>query len=315
MPDAVQDFLSGTHWASWARTPLAGDASARRYERLTDGTRTAILMIAPPETCGPLSPFLTIAGVLRNAGLAAPEIQHAAETAGLAVIEDLGPEDFAKRLRTDPAQEVALYRAAADILAGLHDQPAPPGLPVLTPQVGAEMLAPFFEAFRPDTPGHQRALIETAISDALTALDPWPMTFSLRDFHAENLIWRPDRTGTDRVGLLDFQDAFVAPAGYDLVSLLRDARRDVSVQAETETIRAFAGQTGLDPQTLDRAIATLSVQRNLRILGIFSRLAAARGKPGYLALPPRVLGHIRRDLTHPARADLAKARAGMLEDA
>ena len=138
-----------------------------------------------------------------------------------------------------------------------------------------------------------------------THCDP-PSTLALRDFHAENLIWRPDREGTDRIGLLDFQDAVIAPRGYDLISLLRDVRRHVDPTLAKQMIGHFAKGVGTTPETLSPALATLAVQRNLRILGVFARLALRDGKHRYVQMIPHLWNMLTEDLRHPALADLRR---------
>jgi aminoglycoside/choline kinase family phosphotransferase len=138
---------------------------------------------------------------------------------------------------------------------------------------------------------------------ALSACAPVADRLALRDFHAENLIWRPALAGAARVGLLDFQDAFIAPAGYDLVSLLRDARRDVDPKLVQDMIARFTAGTDVGPD-FPAQFACLGAQRNLRILGVFARLAKQAGKTRYLTLIPRVWRNLMLDLAHPALADL-----------
>ncbi len=299
----ISGFLSGTTWESWKQLPIAGDASRRQYRRLTSPAgETAILMIAPPEAGEDLRPFLAIANRLRKIGLCPPEIYLSDTAIGLAVIEDLGPRHFADWLAKGDADEMTLYSAAVDCLRVLANDPAPTNIPVMTPREGAAMVNLYSEWFAPEA---SELAIERTMYQALATLPPaWPV-MSLRDFHAENLIWRPDRSGTDRVGLLDFQDAFVAHPLYDLVSLLRDARRDVSpatVEALTDTVDKTA-------------FATIAAQRNLRILGIFARLIRRDGKDKYAAFIPRVVRALRQDLTHPHLLDLSQLILPDLPDA
>jgi aminoglycoside/choline kinase family phosphotransferase len=127
----------------------------------------------------------------------------------------------------------------------------------------------------------------------------------LRDFHAENLIWLPDRHGAARAGLLDFQLAQMGHPVYDLVSLVQDARRDVAPATRQALIRQFCDGAGLTQADCDRALAIWGAQRALRILGVFARLAGVQGKTGYLSLLPRVWGHLQHNLLHP---DLAALR-------
>lgn len=299
---AIADWLSHGPAAGWTRTKLAGDASTRRYERLQapDLSRSAILMDAPPDLCGPQDAFLRIATHLQRAGLSAPDVLAADLSAGLILLEDLGDTDFAQHLRVTPGDEQTLYEHAVDILIHLQKTPAPDGLTQLTPEVGAQMLDPLFEWFAPDTPHDTQLRIRAEMARLLEPVTAKDEVLALRDYHAENLIWRPDQAGLARVGLLDFQDAFIAPPVYDLASLLRDARRDVSQETTDAMIQRFATATNQTPDSLATDFAVIAVQRNLRILGIFARLTKRESKPGYAALIPRVQAHVLTDLSHPA---------------
>lgn len=308
MPDRAarsDGFIAASPCAGWRREPLAGDASARRFERLAGPQGTAILMDADPATGERLDGFIAIAGHLTAHGLAAPAILAADTAQGFALVEDLGADHFAAWLTRHPGDTERLYAAAVDVLVRLQTLPPPPGLPDLGPLRGAAMIAPLFEFYCPGTDERTRAHVTGLLQEALLAHAPVARTFALRDFHVENLIWRPDRSGTDRVGLIDFQDAVTAAPEYDLTSLLRDARRDVDAGLRDRMMRRFAGATGRAPDQVAAASAVIGVQRNLRILGIFARLARRHGKRRYLDLLPRVWGHVADDLGHPALAALA----------
>ncbi|MEE3101158.1 MAG: phosphotransferase [Pseudomonadota bacterium] len=131
---------------------------------------------------------------------------------------------------------------------------------------------------------------------------------ALRDYHAENLLWLPDRAGTARVGLIDYQDALAGHPAYDLISLTEDARRDTSAGLRAATTGRYLDAAGVPAGAREgfaAAAAILAAQRNLKIVGIFARLRLRDGKPRYLDLIPRVWGHLMRDLEHPALAPLA----------
>lgn len=313
--DSKGAFLATTVCAGWSVQPLAGDASTRSYDRLTgpDG-QTAILMDAGPEAATSIPPFVRIAQHLAALGLCPPDILARSEDPRFLLLSDLGPTHIAAHLADNPDQEAQLYAVAVDVLLVLRGAGFPQGLNRLTPKVGAEMLAPFFDWFRPDTPEDRRRAIEATVADGLATHAGPADTLSLRDFHAENLIWRPHLAGTDRIGLLDFQDAFIAPAAYDLVSLLRDARRDVSAPTARSAMARFAQGTGQTLAEVAAACAVLGIQRNLRILGIFARLAQRDGKRHYSSLIPRVLAHIRTDLAHPAAAEIGASVGPLLEE-
>lgn len=303
---AIDAFLARTGHAGWARHPIAADASARRYLRLVDRHRTAILMDVPPEGAEQMAAFLRIARILAQAGLCPPDILDVSETDGLVLLSDLGRHDVAGWLQARPADALDVYRASVDVVVHLA-RIAPPDLPHLTPALAGDMVA--------ITGSHyaRRSLpaLTTLVTDTMAQLAPCADTLALRDYHAENLIWRQDETGLARIGLLDFQDAFIAPAGYDLVSLLGDARRDVAPGLRCEMVARYRAATDAGPD-FEAQLACLGAQRNLRILGVFARLAIEANKPQYLRLMPRVWRNLQEDLAHPALSALRAAVADLL---
>ncbi len=314
MAERLDGFLADAGWAEALRTPLAGDASARRYWRLSRNGKTAILMDAPPSEAPSCRAFLHVAGWLVANGLSAPRIMAADADHGLILMEDLGDGLFARICNTHPEQETTLYRAAVDVLALLHRLPPPEGLaPYDTAACQAEsrlvtdwyLPAATGRPF-PDRDSDAGAELDALIAAPLAALDPAPPVCVLRDYHAENLLWLPARRGLGRVGLLDFQDALAGHPAYDLVSLLEDARRDTAPALQQAMLAAYLAETGQDAGPFRQACATLGAQRNLKILGIFARLWLRDGKPGYLDLLPRVWGHLMQDLGHPALAELRR---------
>jgi aminoglycoside/choline kinase family phosphotransferase len=298
----ISSFLKGSKWENWTRNPLAGDASARRYLRLTDGPSSAILMDADPATGQNTATFVSIGDWLTAQHLSPPQTLLHDPNNGLLLLEDLGAEDFAIRLQNDPRQATTLYTAATDVLATLDTATPPSNLTRMTPDVGGEMLQITAEWYGDP----KQTQIADEMADHMVRLCPVADKIALRDFHAENLIWRPDRTGSDRVGLLDYQDAFVAPRGYDLVSLLRDVRRVVNPELASSMIDHFIVKTGANPGTLPAALSCLAVQRNLRILGVFARLALRDGKKRYINMIPHVWDMIQADLKHPELKNLKK---------
>jgi aminoglycoside/choline kinase family phosphotransferase len=296
--------LAQTPFADWQSQPLAGDASARHYARLTapDG-QTAILMDATRDPPASTAAFIILARLLHTHGLAAPAILWQDDTTTLLVIEDLGRSHFVDWLAGFPHDATALYTAAVDLLPRIQSIPAP-DLPTFTATRSAGMILPLFDHYLTTPPHTLRAEITGLLQEALSALPQHRERLALRDYHAENLIWRPHRDGTARVGILDFQDAVLAPPEYDLASLLRDARRDVPEDLRTAMLAHFARVSGQDLDLVTCSTALWAVQRNLRILGIFARLAA-QGKPRYLAFMLRVHAQIIADLAHPALARLA----------
>ena len=140
---------------------------------------------------------------------------------------------------------------------------------------------------------------------AFTALNAHTPGLTLRDFHAENIFWLPQRKSTDRIGLIDFQDALFGHPAYDVVSLIEDARRDVDPKLTEDLLARFCERTSLKLDDAFRAAyAVIGAQRNAKILGIFVRLAQRDGKQGYLEMLPRVKAHFIGNLAHPVMKDL-----------
>ena len=214
--------------------------------------------------------------------------------------------------------------AAADLLAALHATPMPDKLPV---EAGVSYTLPHYDldAFLIETEllidwylprlgvklaGAKRDGYVELWHDALKPALAAPPVWVLRDYHSPNLLWLPQRQEHARVGLLDFQDAVMGPAAYDLASLAQDARVDVPEMLEiallSRYIRARMQETPVfDAPAFAQLYATMAAQRASKILGIFARLDKRDGKPQYLRHMPRVWGYLQRSLAHPALAPLA----------
>lgn len=302
-------FLARAGWGDTARGKLAGDASFRKYERLQRGAETAVLMDAPPPQ-EDVRPFLRVARELLKRGYAAPQILAEDVEHGFLLLEDLG-DDLYARLLTRGADENLLYGAAIDFLLDLHCHPAPADLGAYDEARLIDEVQLFIDWYLPALRGRDT---EPSLRDEFNAfwheLSPSvalpPRVLVMRDFHAENLIWLPDRQGAARVGLLDFQDAVAGHRAYDLVSLLEDARRDVPPALAEAMIRRYIAGSCLNEQAFRRAYAILGAQRNLRIIGIFTRLWKRDGKPHYQSFMPRMWGLVERDLQHPELQDMQR---------
>ncbi len=312
--DARTAFLARTGWQDATRSVIAGDASNRRYDRLTDTNgQTVILMDASPDKGEDVAPFIRIANYLRAQGLSAPEILHADQASGFLIIEDLGNDLFARLMQNDPALQTGLYSAATDVLATLH-RSAVLDLPRCDADWLTDMTDLFFDWFLPAQSELDHARFAAAFHPLAQSVSPTDPVVILRDYHAENLLWLPDRKGTARVGLLDFQDALLGHPAYDLVSVLQDARRDVPAEIEARMITLYTDATGSEPEAFSRAYAILGTQRNLRILGIFARLCLRDNKAHYVDLIPRVWAYLIRNLDHPALRGISQLIRPYLPD-
>ena len=300
-PAGLHEFLDGAGWGGAEVEPLPGDASFRRYFRVRDGDRRAMLMDAPPPNEDP-RPFLHVGKWLIEHGLHAPHIYAERPAAGLVLLEDFGNDRMRDWLDDHPADEAEVYANAVATLAELHRLPPGPFEPYDMAVYLREVLL-FTEWFCPaagiavDTAGFEAAWRE--VLEPMMARQQ-PGVTVLRDYHAENIMLL--ESGTQ--GLIDFQDALVGHRAYDLVSLLQDARRDVSPELEEAMLAHYASLITPDPD-FAADYARLGAQRNAKIVGIFARLWQRDGKPRYLPMIPRVWAAMERDLAHPALAPVA----------
>ena len=310
-PDGLDDFLASAGWGQAAIEALPGDASFRRYFRVRDraaGGRTAMLMDAPPPHEDP-RPFLKVGRWLAENGMRAPVIYAQAAECGLVLIEDFGSHRMRDWLDQHRADEGAVYEHAVDALIALHQRPPGPFAPYDMATYLREALL-FTQWFCPmnglevDIAGFEAAW-RNVLAPVIGRQDP--SVTVLRDYHAENImLLDPYGERTGEQGLIDFQDALIGHRAYDLVSLLQDARRDVTPDLEERMIARYLAATDV-PETPFRAdYAVLGAQRNAKIVGIFSRLMQRDGKPRYLAMIPRVWAALERDLAHPALAEVAR---------
>jgi aminoglycoside/choline kinase family phosphotransferase len=307
---AIGKFLQTTSWKDAQRVNVAGDASNRRYDRLTnsDGS-TAILMDAPPSKGEDIRPFVHIAHHLRNIGLNAPDIFAQDAEQGFLILEDLGDDLFAKVLERSPELEATLYEAAVDVLTHLHKSPCPTLAPydadVMT-EMAAHAYGWYILGATDQIDDAKTQAFVAKFTVLLAPLADAQQVLIQRDYHAENLLWMPERDGVKKVGLLDFQDAMSGHPAYDLVSVLQDVRRDVSPQVQAAMKARYIDQNRFDTDDFETAYALLGAQRNLRILGVFARLCMRDGKAHYVDLIPRVWAHIETNLAHPALSSIAK---------
>jgi tRNA threonylcarbamoyl adenosine modification protein YjeE len=335
---AIRTFLDEAGFKEAERRRLQGDASTRSYERLVLDGSGYVLMNSPRRPDGPpihngrpysaiahlaedVRAFMALSGGLRELGFSAPAIYYADSEKGLLIIEDFGDDAIVEGDPPGPIQE--RYETAVEVLVALHGRELPEVLPV-SPHVEyriprydtdaflieAELLIDWYlprmnAAISPATRGAFTALWRDALQPAIEA----PPTWVLRDFHSPNLLWLEEREDIARLGLLDFQDAVLGPAAYDLASLLQDARVDVPEALEIALLGRYAGLRREADQNFDTTLfvkvyATVAAQRATKILGIFARLDMRDGKPQYLRHMPRIWGYLQRSLAHPALAPL-----------
>lgn len=302
-PPATAAFLVDAGWGGADVRPLAGDASFRRYFRVLLGDRRAVLMDAPPPQEDP-RPFIAMADYLNGTGLRAPRILHSDLIEGLVLLEDFGDVRMRETVDADLALETEIYAGVVDVLAALHDHEPLSTIARQTSDIFLDEVGLFLEWYCPavglevDSESYRRAWAEV-LTPVMSKLSR-PVTV-LRDFHAENIMLIDGGQGLGRFGLLDFQDALAGHPAYDLVSLLEDARRDVTPAVEQAMLARYMAARNCGDD-FEAAYWVLGAQRNCRILGVFARLWKRDKKPRYLQFQPRMWGLMERDLAFPALA-------------
>ena len=312
-------------WGKARRNFLQGDASHRRYERIDDNGRHGILMDMAPVSDGPVirdgksystlahlaegvGPFITMTAALHSVDLSAPQIFFSQAEGGFLLLEDLGAQVYFDMAVRGDDMTIPM-QAAVDVLVRLSvsslDDHMLPAYDNAALQIEIELLPDWYwprvkdKIIAPD----QRLEFLNLWQPLWQHLEECPRIWTLRDYHSPNLIWLPERDGIARVGLLDYQDAVLGAPAYDLMSLLQDARRDISADEEAQLYAYYWQQleragVDYDRDDFDIAYAILGAQRATKILGIFARLADRDDKPGYLAHIPRVRAYLERNLKH-----------------
>jgi aminoglycoside/choline kinase family phosphotransferase len=317
---AIETFLAAAGWAGAPRHLLAADASFRRYERVTRDGEQVVLMDAPPPH-EDVQAFLRVAHRLLDLGLSAPRALRIDKAHGLMLLEDFGDRTFTRAL-AEGVEERFLYQLAIDTLIALHRSWRPEMAAPADAAADDDLLPPYDAGRLLDEAALLPDWFLPALRGAPTARGPretylaaWravlplvggvPEVLVLRDYHVDNLMLLEGRAGVAACGLLDFQDAVVGPVSYDVVSLLEDARRDISPRIVEEMLaRYLAAFPELDRAAFRRSYSVLGVQRAAKIIGIFTRLSWRDGKPNYLAHVPRVWRLLEAGLAHPALAPL-----------
>lgn len=306
-------FVQSAGWGNAGERLLAGDASFRKYYRLTRPRESAVVMDAPPPQ-EDVRPFVRIARHLIALGLSAPQILAEDAEHGFLLIEDFGDDTFARVLAAG-GNEAELYGRATDVLVAVYRADHGGLMAGLGAYSGdalieAAMLLPEWylpEATGKPTPPEETAAYVAAWKECLAALPATGETLLLRDYHKDNLLWLPGRPGVKACGLLDFQDAQRGHPSYDLVSLIEDARRDVAPTVHAACLQRYIGEAGIgDPAAFRTGFALMAAQRHARIIGLFVRLLRRDGKPDYLPHLPRVWRMFERSLAHEALTPLRR---------
>jgi len=277
---------------------LAIDASSRRYYRLGEVQPAQLLMEIEPGSPD-LPVFIKVSRFLNSMGLSAPGVMHSDLNTGLALIEDFGKQTYTIAL-SQGGNEQQLYELAVDALIKLHSaSQLPPDLPPYDMQPLMDEALLFSDWYAPRAGlycslARFRAEYIRIWQAGLQAVSQRRDVLVLRDYHVDNLMTIPGRSGVASCGLLDFQDALIGSRAYDLMSLCQDARRDLSPGLEEHLLQRYLqAMPQIDVAQFQSDYWILAAQRHAKVAGIFQRLAQRDGKAHYLKHHPRVLRRLR----------------------
>lgn len=328
----ILTLLEDSTWRNASRELIAGDASGRRYERITSDFNSAVLMIVPPtkpdqairanktyreiaKLSNSLDTFVAISNGLLTYGFSAPKILKHDIQNGLILTEDLGSETI---FNTD-GPIIERYKEAVRFLETFHQVNPPQEIPnydgtnYQIPKYDTEALLIeaelFIDWYIPNLTDYQiseeqRAKFLDIWKGLLEPLQSEPHGWTLRDFHSPNILWLQERSGVKRIGLIDIQDTVWGHPAYDLASLLQDARIPISNDLELELYEfyiklKFKNVANFDAKAFSKAYATYALQRVTKILGIFVRLNLRDNKPEYLKFIPQLIFYLNRNISHP----------------
>ncbi|MBO6548264.1 MAG: tRNA (adenosine(37)-N6)-threonylcarbamoyltransferase complex ATPase subunit type 1 TsaE [Rhizobiales bacterium] len=335
----IGEFLEGTDWQNAQWQFLQGDASTRSYIRLRDGASEALLMNAPPQPDGPpirdgkpysqiahlaedMASFVAVSNALIDAGLSAPKVHKFNIKDGLLLINDLGDHQLYHMIVEENANQQNLYETAIDILCKLREhKPSPmkvgegiyqlPSYSHEALSIEAELVIDWYWPKLKNTKisDSDREHYQKLWAKMFDCLAPNNNHWVLRDFHSPNLMYLPNESGVKSIGIIDFQDAVLGHAAYDVVSLCQDARITVPKDVEQHLLSRYLNQAESNDPSFDKedflkAYAILGAQRASKLLGIFVRLAVRDGKKHYLAHIPRIWDYLERNLKHPHLIDI-----------
>jgi N-acetylmuramate 1-kinase len=337
---AIRDFLQEHGLADASRRWFQGDASTRAFELVKGRAGPELVLMDHPEKpdlspvvngrsyrqtariTWTVAPFIAVAGALQGHGFAAPQITAQDRSGGLLLMENLGQ---GKITDADGKPVACRYCAAVELLAELHATKIGRNLPLgggetyqLPPydrdalMIEARLMLDWYvpRKLGRAAPEAEAQRFESLWDGLIGRLAEAETGMILRDYHSPNIIWREDRQGKDRIGLVDIQDALYGPLSYDVSSLAQDARVSIPSDLEADIVSAYVrarvAAGGFDEASFRLSYAITALQRATKILGIFVRLDQRDGKPDYLKHLPRIEDYVRRAIRHPALANLAE---------
>ena len=307
------DFIKKVNLSNCAIVPSPGDLSSRKYFRITkNDNQTLILMDSPAEE--KTKEFYLMTEYLLKNGFSVPKIYEHDLDNGFLIIEDFNDTKvndlLSGKISCEDVYEERIYKRTIDILMHLHQCELPSFLNEQKDEdlvKEAERIIQWYIEPLNGTPlsEEMKQQFHDLLLSSLNQAKLFKPVVTLRDYHVDNMFWLNDRLGIERLGLIDYQDAELGSPAYDIVSVLEDARRDVSPDLAHKMLAYYLQEmSSFDRKDMLSAYHIYGAQRNIKIIGIFAMRAATQNKSYLLTLLPRVLGYLYQDLSHPLLNEL-----------
>lgn len=288
----IEAWLKTTTYKNYIIETELADASFRKYYRLRDGNKTALLMDSSLEKES-LESFIDVTSRLKNADVGVPKIFEQNREKGYLIVEDFGVSHYLDILNQNNFK--AYYTKAINTILKMQKADTK-GLPLYNKEFLHIEMNLMQEWYIEKHKGVKlNDLQEKLIADTLEAisnvvLEQPQETFVHRDFHSRNIMLKEN----NKIGLIDYQDAMSGAVTYDLVSLLKDCYIAYDRRAVKELALEFRDKKALkvDNKTFIKWFDFMGLQRHIKVLGVFSRLHIRDKKEGYLKDIPLTLKYV-----------------------
>jgi len=302
------EFLNKKNLDSYDISPIAGDASDRKYYRLKHGRYSLVLMDSSgtPET---MSSFLSVREYLSDNKFSVPQVLHVDLNEGYMVLEDFGDNTLDKYLVQNPKDSEHIYSLAINLVASMSTLEDPP-FPEFDEHFFLYELSKFTNWYMPfiGKPLEDEDLVEfnASWSQSLNYLSIYDKkkVFVHKDLHCGNLFWLPEKQGVRKLGVIDFQSAKSGSGVYDIISLLYDCRLPLPQDLRDSLLNKYLSSTGWDIRNAKNICDIFIAQRNIKILGNFTHIYQQKGNAIYLRFLPNVWKFIEESLNNPILEDL-----------
>ena len=308
--ELLKEFIKNNSISENDMQLIETDASFRKYYRINKNN--VLIMDAPNERGESVKSFQIIDKILSEMGISVPAIHCIDEKNGFILLEDLGDQVFSRILNSD--NEYELYKNAIAVLAHIYLESIKKKFDnkkiySFSIDILIEEASLFYEWFlekhcKISLANEEKIEYQEILKKIFNEINFTSSALVLRDYHVDNLILLKNRKGINQVGVIDFQDALIGSNAYDLVSLLEDVRKPIKTTLKEKLIEEYIDLTGYDLRRLLQEMRYFSIQRNLKIIGIFSRLKYRDGKPQYMELIKNAWNFIYSHLEDPSFREL-----------